>query len=99
LFFNLELKNEIVGGAILYIVNHCVHLQYVIVNEYTRKLSGADFLIVELYNKFKNDYIWLSYGISTKNNGKLLNENLIKAKEEFNMQGIVHDFYELIVNQ
>ena len=98
LFFNLELKNEIVGGVIVYIINHCVHLQYVIANEYARKLNGTDFLIVELYNRFKNNYIWLSYGISTENNGRFLNESLIKAKEEFNMQGIVHDFYELKID-
>lgn len=95
IMFNLIKNDQIIGGAILYIDNAVIHAQYVATTCDAKKERGLDFIITELIDKYKYNYEWFDFGISTENNGQYLNASLIKSKEEFNMSAICYDFYEL----
>tara|TARA_S200000501_G_C20757848_1_gene714717 strand:- start:377 stop:1213 length:837 start_codon:yes stop_codon:yes gene_type:complete len=94
--FGLRYKGTISGGAIVYLNRGVVHLQYLTCRDEEKKLRGIDFLVVSIYNKFKNQFQWLNYGVSTENKGRFLNTGLIKSKEEFGFSTVCYDIYELI---
>ena len=41
------------------------------------------------------DKTYFDFGISTEENGRVLNSGLIDQKEGFGARGVVHDHYEL----
>jgi hypothetical protein len=96
-FLNLEINNEIEGGAILFIANNVVHAQYVTTSIKAKKSRGLDFIVCYIHEQFKTEFQWFDFGISTENNGLVLNKSLIKSKEEFGLSGICYDTYELNV--
>lgn len=93
--YELILNDDVVGGAILYIDNNVVHAQYVTTTHEAKKNRGLDFMLVSIIDKYKEQYEWFDFGVSTENNGKILNTGLIKSKEEFNLSSVCYDFYEL----
>ena len=94
-FFNLVIENKIEGGAILFLANNVVHAQYIGTSKKAKKNRALDFIICSIYEQFKNELEWFDYGISTEKNGRILNLNLIKSKEEFGLSGLCYDTYEL----
>jgi len=94
-FFNLIIDNKIEGGAILFIANNVVHAQYISSSAKAKKKRALDFIICFICEHYKNKLEWFDFGISTENNGKNLNFNLIKSKEEFGLSAICYDTYEL----
>lgn len=94
IFLNLVFENNIEGGAILYLCNNVVHAQYVTTTYKAKINRGLDFIVVSIFDMYKNKYEWFDFGISTENNGCYLNSSLIKSKEEFNMSAVCYDFYE-----
>jgi len=48
-------------------------------------------LIKNVYRNKK----YFDFGISTENNGRILNKGLIAQKEGFGARAYVHDFYEI----
>ena len=98
LIYELVYDDEVCGGAILYIDNGCAHAQYITTNDTAKANRGLDFIIVSLVELLKVSEIWFDYGTSTEQGGRVLNENLIKSKEEFNMSAVCYDVYELVLN-
>lgn len=94
-FLNLDIDGKIEGGAILFLTNNVVHAQYVATSDKAKKNRGLDFIICFIYEKYCNEFEWFDFGISTEKNGRFLNKNLIKSKEEFGLSGICYDTYEL----
>ena len=94
-FLNLDIDSKIEGGAILFLTNNVVHAQYVTTSDKAKKNRGLDFIICFIYEKYCNEFEWFDFGISTEKNGRVLNKNLIKSKEEFGLSGICYDTYEL----
>ena len=60
-----------------------------------KKNRGLDFIVSSIYKKYCNYFEWFDFGISTEKNGTVLNQNLIKSKEEYGLSGICYDTYEL----
>lgn len=89
----LMLDNQVVGGTIVYLNRKTVHIQYLALDTRTTLLRGLDFLISSLINMYRADYEWLDYGISTEDEGRILNTGLIHAKEGFNFRGCCYDTY------
>ena len=48
-----------------------------------------------IIKKYKDNYEWFDYGISTEMDGMLLNNSLIKSKEEYGLTALCYDSYEL----
>jgi hypothetical protein len=96
--FTLRLGGDLLSAALIYDFGKAVHTQYLASSEHGRKIGGLDcllnWLISEVY--FERDYF--SFGISTEEEGRYLNEGLLFQKESFGGRAIVHDFYKLDFN-
>ena len=93
--YSVKNKNlEVVAGAVLYINNDVVHVQYISANEEGKITSALDFLFDYLIrDKFKNKK-YFDFGTSVEGDGKYLNEGLIFQKEGFGARGIVYKQFE-----
>ena len=86
-------ENIIVGGTLLFIDNHFIHTQYLHSNIFGKSLNSTEFLVDYLITYYSN-MKYLIFGISTENEGRILNSGLASFKEGFGASGIVHDFYK-----
>lgn len=92
--FGILLKERLVATTLVFDFGHVVHTQYMASTEEGRALGALDYLLIQLIEEIFPNKQYLSFGISTENQGHFLNEGLIKQKEGFGGRGIIHDFYE-----
>ena len=88
-------KESLCAGLWLFDFGRVVHTQYLASSEAGRACGALDFLIadvIEQYSRFKKG---LSFGISTEESGRYLNEGLVSHKEGFGARGITLDSYEI----
>lgn len=90
-------KNQIVAGSVIYQTSLVAHTQYLANSERGRELGALDLILDTLIRSVYKDQNFFDFGISTENNGFLLNVGLIAQKEGFGATAVVHDFYELII--
>lgn len=83
------------AGALIYDFGGTVHTQYLGSSELGRANGALDLVISELVNIRYADRRYFSFGISTEQAGRFLNEGLVAQKEGFGGRGVVHDFYEM----
>ena len=82
------------GGALLYINRRTVHVQYFASTPEGRKKRVYDFLIPSLLEEFA-EFDWFDMGISTEDQGRYLNRNLIAFKEGYGASAACYDTYSL----
>lgn len=88
-------SGELLAGSILYDFGEVVHTQYLASSIEGRKIGALDFVIKNLLDSIYMKRRYFSFGISTENHGRTLNEGLIFQKEGFGGRGITHDVYEI----
>ena len=93
--FGAVKDDELLSGALVYDFGHIVHTQYLGTSDEGRKVGALDFVLNELVSKNYSDKRYFSFGISTEDSGRYLNEGLIAQKEGFGARAVVHDFYEI----
>lgn len=81
------------GGAWLFIDNDFVHTQYLHFNKEGRELCAAEFLVAYLIERYSASKRYFSFGASTEDNGRILNEGLASFKEGFGAACFCNDFY------
>ncbi|WP_297680817.1 GNAT family N-acetyltransferase, partial [Helicobacter sp.] len=86
----------ILAGALLFIYPNLIHTQYLAVNDKGREIGALDLLLKTLIDTYAESKTYFDFGISTENNGTLLNAGLISQKESFGGRTITHQFYELL---
>lgn len=93
--FTARRDDELLGGVIVYETPMVAHAQYIAGSErgYAEHALDAvvDFLIAEEYAEKP----WFDFGISTTEEGRVLNEGLIRNKESFGARAIAHDVYRI----
>lgn len=87
--FGVYDSTELLCGGILYKSKNVNHLQYLATSERGRKLRCQDFVLEHLLNITLEEKKYFSFGSSTESDGQKLNENLMKAKEEFGAYSLV----------
>jgi hypothetical protein len=92
-----KISNEIQAGAVLYLTPTLIHLQYMVANEEGLRNRALNLLMDDILQRYQNKK-YLSFGISTENNGQKLNEGLVMFKESFGGRSIIHDVYEWNIN-
>lgn len=97
LFEVTNAQGQLMAGTVLYIYRQVVHTQYLANSEEGRQTGALDYLIDDLINRFRT-HRYFDFGISTLEQGKILNEGLCAQKEGFGGRAIVHDFYELVIS-
>ncbi len=101
---NIELKviwheRQLLAAVLLFKFSRVTHTQYIAVSDTGKELGALDYLIetcIEESAALGADYF--SFGISTEQNGCLLNEGLLAQKESFGARALCLDFYEVNLN-
>jgi len=93
--FGAFLDGEMVSGGVVFETEEVCHTQYLSTGEAGRKARGLDLLVAVLIEDVYATKDWFSFGISTEDGGKVLNEGLIRYKESYGGRAALHDFYEL----
>jgi hypothetical protein len=86
--------DELLAGAVVYDFGRAVHTQYLAASEQGRQRNALNLLLAELVGGIYADRMYFSFGISTEQQGCVLNEGLVSQKEYFGARAVVHDFYE-----
>jgi hypothetical protein len=95
--YEASISGEMQAGAIIYDFGHVVHTQYLATSDIGREIGALDFLLADLIGNIYADRKYFSFGISTEQQGAVLNTGLIAQKEGFGARTIAHDFYEWIL--
>lgn len=86
---------ECLGGTILYITPEVVHTQYIGITDLGKEVGALDYLTDHLLQNACTGKRYFSFGISTEQDGKFLNEGLVRNKESFGARTITNDFYRI----
>ena len=92
--YTATLQNEIVAGCVVYITPTVAHVQYSASSEEGRRLGGMSYLTYQLIGKYRSG-VYFDFGISTEQQGKVLNEGLVAFKEGYGGHTVVYDQYEI----
>lgn len=93
--FEARLKGDLLAGVVIYDYGDVAHTQYMANSEDGRKLGALDFINFNLINQQFQSRKYFSFGISTEEEGRFLNEGLILQKEMMGARAIVNDFYKI----
>jgi len=97
---NIQLHGSFDGetmmaGALTYLCGSTVHVQYMYNSDEGLERGALDIILDYLINGLYAGLKYFSFGISTEESGRYLNQGLIHQKEMFGARSVVHDFYEL----
>lgn len=90
-----ERNGEVLAGVVMFLSGPVAHAQYIAAGEEGRALGALDGLFLHLIEGERTRRRWFDFGHSTVDQGRTLNEGLIRQKEEFGGGGVVHDVYEV----
>lgn len=93
--FEATENGQLFAGTVIFDFGKVVHTQYMANSAEGRETGALDFLIDTLIQTHFADRQYFNFGISTEQQGRLLNTGLIQQKELMGGGGIVYDFYEL----
>ena len=86
---------EMMAGVLIFDTPLTVHAQYIANSEDGRNIGALDLVIDYLINTYSEGKTYFDFGISTEDDGTVLNNGLIRQKEMFGGRGIAYDFYEM----
>lgn len=87
-------EGEVITGALCFVTETTVHVQYMEAGEEARHRRALDWLMARLIPHFADMGLhYLDFGISTENSGYALNEGLAYQKEGFGGRTVCYDAY------
>lgn len=95
--FLVRRAGEAVAGAVIYETTTVAHAQYAAATEEGRRLGAPSLLISDLLRSRFSHKQWFDYGVSTEQQGLVLNSGLQDFKESFGLRAVVSDVYRLPV--
>lgn len=91
-----RLDGEIVAGGVMFCTFPVMHLQYSASSPVGRKVGGGDLVVEAGIDAARAEgYRYYDFGISTEQDGRILNESLQEFKLSFGAGSAVFDHYEL----
>lgn len=91
------LGDELIAGAILFVYDSVVHTQYLAADEKARECGALDLVIATAIDHYKCSHAFFDFGISSEDNGKMLNAGLISQKEGFGGRTNIYSTWELAI--
>lgn len=88
---------ELIAGSVIFVYGQVVHTQYMAASDTARQLGALDLTVSTILETYRNDKLWLDFGISTEDGGRYLNEGLIAQKEGFGGRTNIYTTYVLNV--
>lgn len=99
-FIGVYLEDQIVAGTLLFCSTSVFHAQYIAASALGYQVSALDMVFdYAIKLAYENGCRWFDFGISTENNGSILNEGLFNFKSEFGAGEMIHEFYELKIGE
>jgi len=93
--FNVYDGNKLVAGTTVFETNKVAHSQYISGNQDRSKLGSLDFLHHYLISEVFQEKAFFDFGISTENQGKLINKGLLFWKEGFGARATTYKTYKI----
>lgn len=93
--FGAFIEGEMLAGVLIYETHKVAHAQYIATSERGRAVGALDALFFWLLLEQYREKAYFDFGISTEQDGRLLNTGLIEFKEGFGGRAVVHDFFRL----
>ncbi len=87
--------DELLAGVVMFRSAFVAHAQYIAVGEEGRAAGALDALFEHLIDAHALTHRYFDFGISNTGQGLLLNEGLVRQKEEFGGSVLAHDFYKI----
>ena len=91
--FTGSLAGELVGGVVIYETPWVAHAQYIGATDEGRAAGVTDAIVDHLVSDVYATKRFFDFGISTYDNGRMLNEGLARNKESFGGRTVVYDHY------
>lgn len=88
-------EGEVAGGVWAFDCGQVLHAQYMATTEVGRRTGALDAVIHHLMTSPPSHARWLDFGISTEEQGQVLNEGLLHQKEGFGGRGVCYDAYSV----
>lgn len=88
-------ESKMLAGVIVYESDQVAHFQYIASNEEGKQLGALDLLFYNIITKFLPHKRCIDFGISNEMDGYILNTGLIQQKEGFGARAVVHDHYQV----
>ncbi len=88
-------EGTLLAGALIYQHRRVAHAQYISAGEEGKRLGALDLVFDHLIAEYSGGHDYFDFGISTEEQGRVLNVGLSEQKEGFGGRAVVHDFYEL----
>ena len=93
--FAWTLDGRMEAGVLVFDTGRVAHTQYISASELGRRNSAPDRILDQLINHRYRDRPFFDFGISTEAGGTVLNEGLIRQKEELGGRAVAYDVYEI----
>lgn len=94
-FFVARQGDEVLAGAVIFVANGVLHLQYAAASERGKELYAVDVIYHDLiFNRFPGAR-YFDFGSSNEDEGRYINEGMVRHKEEFGARSVVYDSYEI----
>lgn len=87
------IENRVVAGCVVYKTERVAHAQYISASPEGKACSALDYLFARLIEHEYSECNYFDFGISTEQNGALLNTGLLSQKEGFGARGVVYETY------
>ena len=84
-------SEKMLAGVVIYETPQVAHAQYIANSQKGRECGALDLVFDRLINEIYADKRYFDFGISTENDGYVLNIGLITQKQEFGGRGIVYE--------
>ena len=86
---------ELLAGILLFLHLHAVaHAQYIASTDEGFEVGALDLLFDHLIRKYEGKCAYLSFGVSTEDSGRFLNEGLVFQKEGFGARAMCTTFID-----
>ncbi len=90
------LDGSVVAGVTLFWTPSVCHVQYTAASTVGRAVAALDLVLEHLIESAEQrGRRYFDFGVSTEQDGRVLNDGLYTFKTEFGASGVVHDHYEL----
>lgn len=93
--FAWSLEGRMEAGVLVFDTGRVAHTQYISASELGRRSSAPDVILAHLINERYSERPYFDFGISTENGGAVLNEGLVRQKEELGGRAVTYDVYEI----
>jgi hypothetical protein len=97
LFTARDDDGALLGGIVVFVTPVLAHAQYIASTEEGQACGAVDAIVEHLLTDRYADRRWFDFGISTTEQGRVLNEGLVGNKESYGARAIAYDTYELEV--